>query len=216
MAVDPTSKVYAWTPMIRLSDMKYPVYLSDFLKEHTNVSIGSYVWEKDMRDLWGYCMVHESEVPVGDVVTEGKPELNEEDDLWYKTWVARDFYPEEIAENLARAKEDHRIRAYQQYTSDLTSGVTVDGQVFSVEPRELINLDTIKAYAQAHPDDNILIRTSDFGTLSLPSAEAVEKINTIMIATGKVHQNLLAYVKTVYDTEVITDIPEVPQTFVGE
>ncbi|MEI9553862.1 hypothetical protein [Enterobacter hormaechei] len=216
MAVDPTSKVYAWTPMIRLSDMKYPVYLSDFLKEHTNVSIGSYVWEKDMRDLWGYCMVHDSEVPVGDVVTEGKPELNEEDDLWYKTWVARDFYPEEIAENLARAKEDHRVRAYQQYTADLTSGVTVDGQVFSVEPRELINLDTIKAYAQAHPDDTILIRTSDFGTLSLPSAEAVEKINTIMIATGKVHQNLLAYVKTVYDTEVITDIPEVPQTFVGE
>ena len=216
MAVDPTSKVYAWTPMIRLSDMKYPVYLSDFLKEHTNVSIGSYVWEKDMRDLWGYCMVHDSEVPVGDVVTEGKPELNEEDDLWYKTWVARDFYPEEIAENLARAKEDHRVRAYQQYTADLTSGVTVDGQVFSVEPRELINLDTIKAYAQAHPDDTILIRTSDFGTLSLPSAEAVEKINTIMISTGKVHQNLLAYVKTVYDTEVITDIPEVPQTFVGE
>lgn len=216
MAVDPTSKVYAWTPMIRLSDMKYPVYLSDFLKEHTNVSIGSYVWEADMRNLWGYCMVHESEIPVGDVVTEGQPEYNEEDDLWYKTWVARDFTPEEIAENLERAKEEHRIRAYQQYTADLSAGVTVDGDVFSVEPRELINLDTIRSYAQANPDKDILIRTSDFGTLSLPSSDAIDKINAIMIATGKVHQNLLAYVKTVYDTGVITEIPEVPLTFVGE
>lgn len=216
MAVDPTSKVYAWTPMIRLSDMKYPVYLTDFLKEHTNVSIGSYVWEADMRDLWGYCMVHDSEIPTGDVVTEGMPELNEEDDLWYKTWTARDFYPEEIAGNLARAKEEHRTRAYQQYTSDLSSGVTVNGDVFTVEPRELINLDTIKAYAIDHPDEDILIRKSDFDTLSMPSADAVEKINAIMIATGKVHQNLLRYVKTVYDTEVITEIPEVPLTFVGE
>lgn len=216
MAVDPTSKVYSWTPMIRLSDMKYPVYLSDFLKEHTNVSIGSYVWEKDMRELWGYCMVHDSEIPVGDVVTEGKPELNEEDDLWYKTWIARDFTPEEVAENLALAKEDYRARAYQQYTSDLSSGVTVDGDVFSAEPKELINLDTIKAYAQAYPEEDILIRKSDFSTLSLPSPQAIDKINEIMVATGKVHQNLLAYVKTVYDTEVITDIPEVPLTFVGE
>lgn len=216
MAVDPTSKVYAWTPMIRMSDMRYPVYLSDFLKEHTNVSIGSYVWEADMRDLWGYCMVHDSEIPVGDVVTEGPPQLNPEDDLWYKTWVARDFYPEEIAENLSRAKDDYRARAYQQYTVDLSTGVTVDGDIFAVEPRELVNLDTIKAYAQAHPDQTILIRKADFSTLVLSAADAIAKIDAIMVATGKVHQNLLSYVKTVYDTTVITEIPEVPTTFLGE
>lgn len=215
MAVDPNSKIEAWTPMIRMSDMKYPVYLRDYLEEYKNVSIGSFVWEAGMREV-GYFKVHDVEVPVGDVVLEGKPVYNEDDELWYKTWVARDFTPEEVAENLVRAKEDHRIRAYQQYTSGLSTGVTVDGDVFSVEPRELINLDTIKAYAQAHPDDNILIRKSDFGTLSLPSADAVEKINAIMIATGKVHQNLLTYVKSVYETTVITDIPEVPVTFVGE
>lgn len=216
MAVDPTSKVYAWTPMIRLSDMKYPVYLSDFLKEHTNVSIGSYVWEKDMRDLWGYCMVHDSEVPVGDVVTEGKPELNEEDDLWYKTWAARDFSPEEIAENLARAKEDYRTRAYQQYTTDLQSGVTVDGDTFSVEPRELLNLELSKAFAFANSESNVLIRKADYTVLTLPSAEAVVKIDEILATTAKVHQTLLGYVKSVYDATVITDIPEVPTTFVGE
>lgn len=216
MAVDPTSKVYAWTPMIRMSDMKYPVYLSDFLKEHTNVSIGSYVWEKDMRELWGYCMVHDSEVPVGDVVTEGTPELNPEDDLWYKTWTARDFSPEETAQNLARAKEDFRTRAYQQYTSDLQSGVTVGGDTFSVEPRELLNLELSKAFAFENSESNVFIRKADFTVLTLPSADAVVKIDEIMAATGKVHQNLLAYVKSVYETTLITDIPEVPVTFVGE
>lgn len=216
MAVDPTSKVYAWTPMIRLSDMKYPVYLSDFLKEHTNVSIGSYVWEADMRDLWGYCMVHDSEVPTGDVVTEGMPELNEEDDLWYKTWTARDFSSEETAGNLANAKEDHRTRAYHQYTSDLQSGVVVGEDTFSAEPRELLNLEASKAFAFANPESDILIRKADYTVLTLPSADAVVKIDEIMAATGKIHQNLLAYLKTVYATEVITDIPEVPVTFVGE
>lgn len=216
MAIDPTSKVYAWTPMIRLSDMKYPVYLSDFLKEHTNVSIGSYVWEKDMRELWGYCMVHDSETPVGDVVTEGPPEHNEEDDLWYKTWTARDFSNEETAGNLSQAKEDFRTRAYQQYTADLQFGVTVDGDTFSVEPRELLNLELSKAFAFANPESDVLLRKSDYTILTLPSADAVVKIDEIMAATGKVHQNLLAYVKTVYDTEVITDIPEVPVTFLGE
>lgn len=213
MAVDPTSKVYYWTPMIRLSDMKYPVYLPDFLREHTNVSIGDFVWEADMREIWGYCMVHDTPAPGGDVVVEGHPVLSEEDDLWYKTWVSRDFTPEEVAENLRVAKETHRNFAYQQFTLDLIAGVTVDGEIFAVEPRELINLDTIKAFAVANPTKDVLIRKSDFSVISLPSPDAVQMVDKIMIAAGTVQQNLLAYLKTVYETPLITDIPEVPTTF---
>lgn len=216
MAIDPTSKIFTWTPMIRMSDMKYPVYLSDFLREHTNVSIGDFVWEYEMAGIWQYFKVYDSEAPVGDVVTEGSPVFNEEDGLWYKTWSVRDFSPEEVAENLNRAKEDHRVRAYQVFSADLLSGVTVDGDVFAVEPRELINLNCIKDYAEANLDEEIVIRKSDFSSLTLSAPEAIAKINAIMIATGKVHQNLLRYVKTVYDTTVITDIPEVPLTFLGE
>lgn len=215
MAVDPNSKIEAWTPMIRMSDMKYPVYLRDYLEEYKNVSIGSFVWEAGMREV-GYFKVHDVEVPVGDVVLEGKPVYNEEDELWYKNWTARDFNEEELAGNLSRAKEDHRIRAYQVFSSDLTVGIPVGADVISVEPREMINLDAIRAYATAHPDETIFIRKADFTVMELSASDAIAKVDEIHVATGKVQQTLLGYVKSVYDATVITDIPEVPTTFVGE
>lgn len=215
MAVDPNSKIEAWTPMIRMSDMKYPVYLRDYLEEYKNVSIGSFVWESGMREV-GYFKVHDVEVPVGDVVLEGKPVYNEEDELWYKSWTARDFNAEELAENLSRSKEDHRSRAYQVFSSDLTSGIPVDGDVISVEPREMINLDAIRAYATANPEETIFIRKADFTVMELSASDAIAKVDEIHVATGKVQQTLLGYVKSVYDATVITDIPEVPTTFVGE
>lgn len=215
MAIDPTSKIFTWTPMIRMSDMKYPVYLSDFLKEHTNVSIGDFVWEYEMAEIWNYFKVYDSEVPVGDVVTEGQPELKD-DGFWYKTWTVRDFYPEEVAENLTRAKEDRRTSAYQVFSSDLASGVSVDGDMFTVEPRELVNLQISRAYAVANPDETVFVRKADFSVLSLPSSDAVVKIDAIFAAAGQVQQSLLSYIKSVYESTLITDIPEVPSTFVGE
>ncbi|QPI18058.1 hypothetical protein POP15_009 [Pectobacterium phage POP15] len=215
MAVDPNSKIEAWTPMIRMSDMKYPVYLRDYLEEYKNVSIGSFVWEAGMREV-GYFKVHDVEVPVGDVVLEGKPVYNEDDELWYKNWTARDFNEEELAGNLSRAKEDHRIRAYQVFSSDLTVGIPVGNDIISVEPREMINLDAIRAYAAAHPDETIFIRKADFTVMELSASDAIAKVDEIHVATGKVQQTLLGYVKSVYDATVITDIPEVPTTFVGE
>lgn len=215
MAVDPSSKIEAWTPMIRMSDMKYPVYLRDYLDEYKNVSIGSFVWESGMREV-GYFKVHDTEVPVGDVVIEGKPVYNEEDELWYKSWTARDFNEDELASNLARAKEDHRVRAYQVFSSDLAVGIPVGDDIISVETGEMTNLDTIRAYASANPDETIFISKADFTVLELSASEAIAKVDAIRVATGKAQQTLLGYIKSVYDAALITDIPEVPTTFVGE
>lgn len=216
MSVDPTSKVYFDTPMIRLSDMKYPVYLSDFLQEQTNVSIGSFVWEYDMRDNWGYCKVHDTPKPSGDVVVEGEPEHNEEDDLWYKTWISRDFTPEEVEENLNLAKQQLRSQAYQLYSAEILSGVVVDGDTFSVEPREFVNLQMTRAYAVANPESQINIRKADYTVIQLPSEQAVVKIDEVIVEAGRINQALLSYIKALYDTEVIGDLPEVPTTFKGE
>lgn len=216
MAVDPNSKVYFDTPMLRISDMKYPVYLYDFLAEHTNVSIGSFVWEYAMRDDWGYYKVHDVEIPTGDVVTEGFPVLNPDDDLYYKTWIVRDFTPEEVAANLAAAKQERKNLAYQQFSTDLCNGITVDGEVYVVEPREVINLQTSRAFAVASPAQSVFIRKADFSVVQYTSSDAIAKIDQIIAATGKVQQNLLTYIKALYDTTVITDLPEVPASFLGE
>lgn len=216
MAIDKTSKVYYNTPMIRMSDMKYPVYLSDFLKENTNVSIGDFVWEYDLAEIWKYFKVHDTEMPEGDVVTEGEPEYNPEDELWYKTWQSRDFTPEEIADNLATAKEVARIRSYQKYNDELSYGINVSGDVFNVETQELVNLQAVREFAIDNPETTILLRKFDYSTLDLTATEAVDKIGDIFVAVGKVQQNLVAHIKTVYESTVIADIPEVPATFIGE
>lgn len=210
------NKIYAWTPMIRMSDMKYPVYLSDFRLEHKNVSMGDWVWEESMGTDFQYFVVRDSEVPGGDVVTEGAPEKGE-DGRWYKTWTSRDFTEEEVAQNLSWAKEDHRSRAYQQFSTDLQAGVVVDGDLIAVDPREMVNLDSIRAYAAANPgSQNILIRKADYTVMEFDSAGAVSKVNDIFVKTGDVQQRLLRYLKSVYESNLITDIPEVPQTFTGE
>lgn len=216
MAIDPTSKIFKWTPMIRMSDMKYPVYLSDFLKEHTNVTIGDFVWEYEMAGIWNYFKVYDSETPVGDVVTEGEPAYDDVAEQWVKTWTARDFTPEEVADNLSRAKDDARNLAAQVLSGDMQSGVKVGADTFGVEPREAANLDCTRAFAVANPDADILLKKTDHSLISLPSAQAVEKIDAILAQAGKVNQNYLAYLKSVFDTTVITDIPEVPGSFVGE
>lgn len=216
MAIDPTSKIFKWTPMIRMSDMKYPVYLSDFLKEHTNVSIGDFVWEYEMAGIWNYFKVYDSEVPVGDVVTEGDPVYDDAAEQWVKTWTARDFTTEEVSENLARAKEDARNQAAQVLSGNMQFGVIVGEDTFSVEPREAANLDCSRAFAIANPEVEVLLKKTDNSIISLPSAQAVEKIDAILAQAGKVNQNYLAYLKSVFDTTVITDIPEVPASFLGE
>ncbi len=215
MAVDPNSKVYFWTPMLRKSDNKYPVFLQDFLNEN-NVSIGDFVWEIEMRDNWGYYMVHSTPKPDGDVVTEGFPVHNEEDDLWYQTWEVRDFTDEEKSQNLIMAKQQSRMLAYQNYSNDILKGVTLEGKVYSLEPRESANLRNTLALAESDSSVTVLLRASDYSYESLSAADAIIKINLILAEGGKVYQKLMTYLKEVYDATVITDVPEVPDTFLGE
>lgn len=212
MPIDPTSKVEMWTPMIRTTDMKYPVYLRDFLREYPNISAGSFVWEIDMAP-YNYYVAHEVPIPTGDVVTEGLPEYDEEEGMWYKTWDSRDFTTEEIATNLANAKDSLRITAYQLYSANILSGVVVEGETFVVEPREQVNIAGSRAYAVANPEQSILIRKGDYTSLTLPSSEAIAKLDQITVAAGKAHQKLLRYIDDLYQTAVITDLPPNPETF---
>ncbi|QYC52517.1 hypothetical protein [Salmonella phage SSBI34] len=216
MAVDPNSKIEAWTPMIRTSDMKYPVYLRDYLDEYKNVSIGSFVWESGMREV-GYFKVHDVDIPVGDVVTEGKPVYSEEDDLWHKTWIVRDFTEEEIAHNLVASKEEARTRAYQIFENDQSFGISLDGDMFSVEDKEINNLrGTLESALKAESGEKFLIRKVDFSVLELTPQETVEKVTKILSERGKLHQTMLAHVKSIMEAPDKESIPSTPHTFLGE
>lgn len=216
MAIDKTSKIYGWDKMLRISDMAYPVYLRDFLKEHTNVSIGDFVWEYEFAEIWGYYLVHETPQPEGDVVIEGPPEYNEEEGLWFKTWTARDFTEEEIAENLVRAKEEFRSQASFQYSNETLNGITLGQDTFPVDSNELALLTATRELALAKPDSTILLRKVDGTVLELSAADALDKIGDIFATLAQANQNLLNYTRSVFAATSIETIPEIPPTFLGD
>lgn len=216
MAIDKTNKIYPWNQMLRISDMKYPVYFSDFLKEHTNVSIGDFVWEYEFAEIWGYFLVHDTPQPEGDVVVEGPPEYNEEEGLWFKTWVVRDFTEEEIADNLVRAKETFRSQASFQYSNETMSGIKVGDDYFPVDSNEVSLLIATRELALAKPDSQILLRKTDGTMLELSATDALDKIGDILAGLSQAYQNLLKYTLTVFAATSIESIPEIPTSFLGE
>jgi len=211
---DNADKVYAWTPMIRMSDMKYPVYFRDFLQEHTNVTQGDWVWESSMSNNYQYFVVRESEIPDGDVVTEGVPHQGE-DGRWYKTWEVRSFTEEEVSENLSSAKESNKEAAFNVFLEDLKSGVnTISRPSVPVEPREIFNPSYLRAYSQSNPEKTILIPTEGFVFEEVDQAGASSYAGEVEVRMGEIQQNLFKYLSTLYSTKVIENIPEVPDTFV--
>lgn len=76
----------------------------------------------------GYFPEHPSERPVGDIVTEGEPELRS-DGKWYQTWVVRDFTPEEQQQRF----EDEKLALLQAATDMrwdvMTGGMTLPNGV---------------------------------------------------------------------------------------
>lgn len=67
--------------------------LRQIRKAHPNVSLPRQPTDEALNPL-GYAVVHSTERPNGDVVTEGQPE--QRDGKWYQTWEVRDFTQEEL------------------------------------------------------------------------------------------------------------------------
>ena len=64
--------IYDWMPVIRLSDEKYPLYMPEVRGSTTQISfpvpIRDYILEG-----YGYMPVYSSDIPEGEVVTQGQP-----------------------------------------------------------------------------------------------------------------------------------------------
>lgn len=92
-----------------------PVTLRQIRKGHPNVSLPRNPTDAHLNPL-GYAVLHPTERPEGDVVTEGTPEQGE-DGKWYQTWEVRDYTTEEASEALQQAKA-RKVReinaAYEQ------------------------------------------------------------------------------------------------------
>jgi hypothetical protein len=77
-----------------------------------NTSFPSVLTDEILNPI-GFAIVHEVEKPVGDVVSEGDPVLDEITGKWYQTWEVRDFTPDEVADNLEAERQEMVITKRQ-------------------------------------------------------------------------------------------------------
>lgn len=80
---------------------------------HPNVSLPRNPTDAQLAPL-GYAILHPTERPEGDVVTEGTPEKGQ-DGAWYQSWEFRDFTPEEMESRLVNAKKQKLAEINREY-----------------------------------------------------------------------------------------------------
>lgn len=205
-------KIYGWVPMIRMSDMRYPVYLSDFKAENTNVSTGAFVYEEGMAEF-GYYPVIDVEIPQGDVVTEGRPQQGE-DGVWYKTWIARDYTEEEIAENLRREKEQRTYSAKSNFENENMNGFQFGDHLLSLDYNSISLYHSIIVAAQYAEENKIFsLMTQDNKVVELTRDDMIVELETAISEYVGAYNNLCDYVKELDQIEKIEDLPEVPYSF---
>lgn len=204
-------KIYGWTPMIRMSDMRYPVYLSDYRAEYPNVSIGSFVYAVGMAEV-GYHAVYDVPMPEGDVVVEGAPELRE-DGFWYRTWSARDFTEQEIADNLAREKEQRINEARMLLDNERYQGILIDGKHYQTDAQSFTYYNSLSAVATEAPEEVFHLVTSNNQVQEFFGEEIVLHIKEIHKANAKIYDEFAKLVKAITQANSSEEIPQVPSSF---
>lgn len=195
-----------------MSDMRYPVYLSDFKSEHTNVSTGSFVYEEGMAEF-GYYPVIDVEVPKGDVVTEGSP-IKGEDGKWYKTWESRPFTEEEIANNLLRQKEQLIHLAKSTFENENASGIQYGDHFYCIDHNCLFLYQSILSVAENSNDDKVFdLLTYDNQVVEHLKDDAISLVRGIMTTYIESYNKLCVFIKSVNEAKNAEDLPSAPDTF---
>jgi hypothetical protein len=153
------------------SDSKaYPLYLANMATYAPNTCFGATV-DSDLLIAFGMEVVHETAQPIGDVITEGPPELRP-DGNWYQTWVTRSFSEVELTDKLAERKA---VLLVQAETLRVTA--------FAI------------GFPYTFPDNNVYhvqVRASDRGNISDMRTIAKEMIeaNQPMTFPFRVYENI--------------------------
>lgn len=99
------------------------ISLAGIRRKELTVSLPRNPTDEHLNPL-GYAVLHPTEPPEGDVVTEGTPEQGQ-DGAWYQSWEFRDFTPEELESKLVNAKKQKLAeinREYQLQVDPIISG----------------------------------------------------------------------------------------------
>lgn len=122
--------------------------LRQIRQAHPNVSLPRNPTDAHLNPL-GYAVLHPTERPEGDVVTEGAPEQHS-DGTWHQTWEVRGYTPDEAAEALNQAKAEKVAEINAAYQQAVGSLIT---EYPDPEPLSWAHQDTeARAYIKWHDD----------------------------------------------------------------
>lgn len=211
--------VYSYTPMIRSSDGRYPVYLADFRADNPNVSIGTWIYSENLVEF-GYFPVIPVTPPTGDVVTEGIPHFNDQTQQWEQTWNSRDFTPEEIAANLESAKQSYKAEAQNILSRDLEAGIPypVDNVEYKVRVKsfDLATLVSIKTVLEADGGQSTEVypfRFLDGYKSDFTHTEMKDLVTQVSRAQYEMMKSYWSYLDQVEQASTIATIPALPDSF---
>ena len=193
---------------------KYPVYIEDARNEFRNVSFSS-TQEEEQMVPFGYYPVLDSEVPTGDVVTDGYPKKGE-DGKWYRSYDVREFTQEELDEKLRQAKSEAvaRVEYEAQGIQSRNVEVNIDKKKYnfslSIQSRQALSELVLLAQMDAELT-SFIARTADNFNVELNRDQLFEVTKTVINETHRLQKEVYDYIDLI---EVVTEIEEMPEPFV--
>ena len=176
-------KVTANTRLIFADTQEYPVFLSQMGAR----LVGSFgpETESEVLEEFGYYVVHDTPVPVGDVVHEIAPELV--NGVWERRYASREFDPSEDAAQLASAKAQHHASIEQFRIASFEKGFPLlfnnDADLYHVQIRtkDITNLTALRVLARESVQDQtpyaIKFRVYENVNISMNAAEVIRMSN---------------------------------------
>lgn len=124
------------------------ITLRQIRQAHLNVSLPRNPTDAHLNPL-GYAVLHPTDRPEGDVVTEGTPEQHS-DGTWHQTWEVRGYTPDEAEAALEQAKIQQREAINAAYRQAVESLIT---EYPDPEPLSWAHQDAeARAYIKWHGD----------------------------------------------------------------
>lgn len=204
------------TPLIHSETGDYPVYLDNLVKYAPNTSFPQTVDSDTLIDF-GLEVVHQTEAPQGDVVTEGTPELKSGE--WYQTWVTRSYNEIEEAQKLQSQKDYLQSNAEVLHAELFGKGFPYrfpNGDVYHVQVRatdrsNISDLRTIaKEYIAEGQDVTFDFRTYENISVTLTAAEMVEMANVTFTQVQGGYKAIWAYKDAIATATTLADLPATP------
>lgn len=190
---------------------EYPVYLTDVRDAHPNVSFSPEQPEENLHP-YGFFAVHNTEVPVDDIVSEVEPVLGE-DGVWYRQYEHRPFNEDEIAQQLQAVKQEAINRVQQELAAlpgrvyEFTVGEEVHSHSLSYEHRGYI-IEQAQNLLLEPELDSFKLRTSDGVTVEYNAETFREFIKGYRAMITNCMVNAWEEIDLIELSDVESDIPK--------